>query len=48
MKKTVKFILMIAFVSKVFAGIGEDLENFFNKTRTMSLNDGKCNNTRST
>ena len=36
MKKAVKFILMIAFVSKVFAGIGEDLENFFNKTGTMA------------
>ena len=31
MKNTIKFILITTFASKTFAGIGDDLEKFFNK-----------------
>lgn len=36
MKNIAKFILTITFAGKTFAGIGDDLEKFFNKTGTMS------------
>ncbi len=31
MKSLTKITLILMFVSKAFVGIGEDLENFFNK-----------------
>ena len=36
MKNIIKVILITMFINKTFAGIGDDLEKFFNKTGTTS------------